>query len=80
MSLLEKVIYVADYISADRTYSDVETMRRLAQESLEEAMLYALKFCITKLAHAGQVIHTNSVDCYNELLIEKVKHTADIHN
>lgn len=71
MSVLEKVIYVADYISADRTYNDVEEMRRLAGESLEDAMLYALEFCITKLAKAHQVIHPDGVECYNELLIEK---------
>lgn len=72
MSLLEKVIYIADYISADRTYSGVEDMRRLAGVSLEDAMLYALEFCIGKLARSRQVIHPNSVECYNELLIKKI--------
>jgi predicted HD superfamily hydrolase involved in NAD metabolism len=71
MSLLEKVIYVADYISADRTYNGVEEMRALARKSLEDAMLFALEFCIVKLAQSGQVIHPDSVACYNELLTEK---------
>lgn len=71
MSKLEKVIYVADYISADRSYNGVEEMRRLAGDSLEDAMLFALEFCITKLANARELIHPNGVACYNELLIEK---------
>lgn len=71
MSLLEKVIYIADYISADRTYNGVEEMRRLTQESLEDAMLYSLEFSIKNLVDAGQVIHTGSVDCYNELIINR---------
>ncbi|HZK39129.1 MAG TPA: bis(5'-nucleosyl)-tetraphosphatase (symmetrical) YqeK [Clostridia bacterium] len=71
MSKLEKVIYVADYISADRVYKGVEEMRRLAGESLDDAMLFALEFCITKLAKARELIHPNGVACYNELLIEK---------
>jgi predicted HD superfamily hydrolase involved in NAD metabolism len=71
MSLLEKVIYIADYISADRTYNGAEEMRVLAGESLEEAMLFALEFCIKKLAKSRLVIHPDSVACYNELLIEK---------
>lgn len=77
MSVLEKVIYVADYTSADRTYNDVDQMRRLAGESLEDAMLFALEFCITKLAKARQVIHPNGVACYNELLIEKSNQRKD---
>ncbi len=76
MSLLEKVIYIADYISADRTYSGVEEMRRLAAESLEGAMLHALKFSIQNLVETGQVIHTGSIDCYNELIINFKKTTA----
>lgn len=72
MSLLEKVIYIADYISTDRTYDGVEEMRTLAEESLEAAMIFALEFCIGKLARSRQVIHPNSVECYNELLIETV--------
>lgn len=78
MSMLEKVIYVADYISADRTYNGIETMRSLAQTDLESAMLFALKFTIGKLTETGQVIHTNSVECYNELIIKasaKAEHT-----
>ena len=71
MSLLEKVVYIADYISADRTYNGVEEMRRLTEESLEAAMLFALEFCIKKLAESGQVIHTDSINCYNELIINR---------
>jgi len=71
MSLLEKVIYIADYISADRTYSGIEEMRRLAEINLEDAMLFALEFCINKLVETGKVIHPDSVDCYNELIINR---------
>lgn len=68
MSLLEKIIYIADYISDDRTYNGVDEMRRLAGESLEAAMLFALKFTIGKLASRQTVIHTDSVACYNEIV------------
>lgn len=71
MSLLEKVIYIADYVSADRTYNGADTMRTLAAQSLEAAMLFALEFGIGHLAKTKQVIHTNSVECYNELIIRQ---------
>ena len=34
MSLLEQIIYLADFISADRHYKDVETMRAKVDEGL----------------------------------------------
>ncbi len=70
MNLLEKIIYVADYISAERNYPDVDVMRDFALNcSLEEASLYALKFSLKKFSAEGRVIHPDSVDYYNELVI-----------
>ncbi|HOO26717.1 MAG TPA: bis(5'-nucleosyl)-tetraphosphatase (symmetrical) YqeK [Clostridiales bacterium] len=71
MTELEKVIFVADYISADRKYEDVEEMRRLSKISLDEAIIYALVFQIRRLAGERGYIHPNSLACYNELLDKK---------
>ena len=68
MCLLEKIIYVADYMSADRVYDGVDRMRRLARQSLESAMLFGLSFTISQLAQNEQPIHPDSVACYNEIL------------
>ena len=70
MSLLEKILYVADYMSADREYNGVDRMRRLAESSLEEAMLFGQSFTISDLAQKEQIIHPYSVDCYNEICME----------
>ena len=48
MSVFDMVIYLADLTSAERSYNDVEYVRTLADKSLLEAMLYALKFTITE--------------------------------
>lgn len=70
MSLLEKVVYIADYISAERNYPDVDVMRNLSiNVGLDEAALYALKFSFGKFSRENRVIHTDSVDYYNELVI-----------
>lgn len=53
MSLLEQIIYLADFISADRHYKDVETMRAKVDEGLEPGMFYALTYTITDLARQG---------------------------
>ena len=69
MSLLEKVIYIADFISADRVYDDVEIVRELAEKSLDETMLYTQHYSINELLRKGACIHPDSVACYNELLL-----------
>ncbi len=71
MSLLEKIIYVADFISVERNYPDVEVMRSLAAKNLEEAMLYSLQYTIPDLVKKGQTIHPNSIEMYNELIFKK---------
>lgn len=70
MSLVEKVIFVADYISAERDYPDVEIMRRLSAIDLDLAMLYALKYTIEQLLKKGQTIHHDNINLYNELTLE----------
>lgn len=71
MTLLEKVLYIADYISADRDYEDVDIMREKAQRSLEEAMLYGLQFTIIENVRDGRVIHPDSIHAYNEVALSE---------
>ena len=42
MSLLEKIIYLADYIGEDRDYNGVEEMRKATLHSLEEGLELSL--------------------------------------
>ncbi len=69
MSTLEKVLFVADFTSADRTYPDVEVMRCLADESLERAMVYGIDYTIRELLSAGRAIHPDTVAAYNDIVL-----------
>lgn len=71
MSLLEKIIFIADFTSEDRNYSDINIMRKKATTSLDEAIFYAISFTISNLAKKGQIIHPRSLDLYNKIIIEK---------
>ncbi len=73
MSLLEKIIYIADYISEERNYPDVDVMRLKAGNSLEDAALYSLQYTLKKLSQEKGIIHTDSVDFYNELVISDLR-------
>ena len=69
MSLLEKIIYIADYTSAERKYNGVEAMRKAADRDLNEAMRIALAFTIGNLAEKGSVIHPDTLKAYNEVIL-----------
>lgn len=75
MTLLDKVIFIADFISADRDYEGVERMREKAYISLESAMEEGLQFTLEELAHKGLAIHEDSVAAYNEILFERKDET-----
>lgn len=72
MTLLEKVLFVADMTSADRKYKDVETMRRLADSSLDEAMEYGLRYTIRDLADKESPIHPDTLAAYNDLVCRRM--------
>lgn len=68
MSLLEKIIYIADLTSVDRNYPDVDILRDIIKTNLEEGLIYALKFTITSLATKEQSIHPDTICAYNDLI------------
>ena len=70
MTLLEKIVYTADFISADRDYPDVGVVRKLADSSLEEAILYTSRYTVKKLVSSDLPIHPATVECYNSLVMK----------
>ena len=73
MTLLEKILFTADFISADRDYPGVDDMRERAKVSLELAMEEGLRFTIEDLAKENRPIHPDTVSAYNEIVTEKGK-------
>lgn len=49
MSVLEKILYVADYMEPNRSFPGVEALRTAADESLEEALLLGLELSTSVL-------------------------------
>lgn len=73
MSLLEKVIFVADFTGEERDYDGVEIMRRKSGESLEEAMLFGLSFSIADLAKRDLAIDPNTLAAYNQIVLSRLQ-------
>ncbi len=61
MSLLEKIIYLADYIEPTREFCDLRELRKLAYEDLDQALLLGLTMAVEDLREKGTAVHSNSV-------------------
>lgn len=69
MSLLEKVVFVADYIEPGRSHPGVGPVRQVAATDLDRAVLLALDQTIRYLVERGQLIAPSAVEARNELLM-----------
>lgn len=65
MGLLEKIIYLADYIELGRSFPGVEELRRLAFEDIDKAVLSSLDNTIKYVISRGQLLHTDTIDARN---------------
>ncbi|MBT2690297.1 bis(5'-nucleosyl)-tetraphosphatase (symmetrical) YqeK [Bacillus sp. ISL-47] len=70
MSLLEKVIYLADYIEPGRHFPGVEEVRELANSSLDQALIKSVQNTIMFLVKKGQPVFPATFHTYNDLLMK----------
>jgi predicted HD superfamily hydrolase involved in NAD metabolism len=68
MTLLEQIIFVADYIEPGRSMESVREVREMAGRDLEGAMLVILKSVFRYLLGRNQAIATEGVEAYNEII------------
>ena len=65
MSLLEQIIFLADYIEPGRTQPNVNQIRELAVHSLEKAVAQTLANTVTYLSSKGEKdIHPDTLAAY----------------
>ncbi|MGG1400474.1 bis(5'-nucleosyl)-tetraphosphatase (symmetrical) YqeK [Bacillus salipaludis] len=68
MSLLEKVIYLADYIEPGRHFPGVEEVREMAKENLDKALIKSIQNTISFLLKKNQPIYPETFQTYNDLV------------
>ncbi|WP_210366914.1 bis(5'-nucleosyl)-tetraphosphatase (symmetrical) YqeK [Bacillus sp. REN3] len=69
MTLLDKVIYLADYIEPGRHFPGVEEIRELAEKDLDLALVQAMKNTIQFLMKKNQPVYPDTFQAYNSLVI-----------
>ncbi len=68
MTLLEKVVCVADYIEPNRNFPGVEEIRALAQQNLDKALAAALGGTIRFLIEQRKTVYPLTLTAYNDLV------------
>lgn len=67
MSKLDKIIYLADFIEPQRNFPGVDEARRLAEQSLDEALAFSLEHTINYLKAQGAAIAPATIKAWESL-------------
>lgn len=70
MSVLDKIIYLADCIEPNRKYPGVEDLRKAVERGLNEAVMAAFNHSLVHLIQSNAWIHENTIAARNDLLEE----------
>lgn len=71
MTILEKIIYLSDYIEPNRSFPGVEEVRMLAQKDLDEALIKAISNTIMFLLKKQQPVFPDTLAAYNHLILKE---------
>ena len=67
MTLLEKVLYLADYIEPTRDFPGVEELRKRCYENLDAGLLLGLEMTIREMEERGAPIHPKTLEARDAL-------------
>ena len=73
MTVLEKILYLADYMEPCRKFDGVEKLRTLAEQDLNAALLCGFQMSIDLLKSEGKALDRNSVEARDYLLAERTQ-------
>lgn len=67
MTLLEKVIYLADYIEPSRDFPGVDELRRVCYEDLDRGLLMGLEMTVAEMRGMGNPVHHATLEARDAL-------------
>ena len=73
MTLLDKILYLADYIEETRDFPGVEKARELAKVDIDRALLYCYDQTLIELVTRGKLIHSDTIAAYNDMIRQGVR-------
>lgn len=72
MTLLDQIIYMADFTEETRDYDDVDKLRKLADKDFIGGMIYALDYSICEVVDNGGLLHPQTVAARNQLVMQRI--------
>lgn len=72
MSMLEKIIFVADKIEDSREYNTVKELRELAKKDLDNTIKKMVDYNITRAIEKNKPIHPLSIELRNEIIFKQI--------
>ena len=76
MTLLDELIFVADVVEDNRTYSDLDYYQDLAYKDLDQACLEILEYTIGDLTAKGRGIDKDTLEA-RDWVLSKIKETKN---
>ncbi|RFU71656.1 HD domain-containing protein [Peribacillus saganii] len=70
MPLLDKIVFLADYIEPGRNFPGVAEVRETAKNSLDGAVIMALRNTIIFLMKKNQAVYPETFYAYNDLIMK----------
>ena len=67
MTLLEKIIYLADYIEPSRNFPGVDKLRKMCYEDLNAGLLLGLEMSIEEMTEMGNPVHHATIEARDAL-------------
>lgn len=71
MSLLDKILFIADRTSIERGFPDIEYLNNLLEQSIDDAVLYIIDKKIMLQIEKKEAMHPDSIIARNYLLKNK---------
>ena len=62
MTLLEKIIYIADYIEPSRDFPGVDRLRKVCYENLDAGVLLGLEMTVEEMTAMGNPVHRATLE------------------
>lgn len=74
MTVLDKIVYLADVIEPGRTFKGVDEIRKAALTNLDKALLASMDQSIRHIVKKGGLIHPDTIEARNEILLKNSTH------
>lgn len=73
MNTMDKIIYLADKTEEGRTYQDLELAKKISDSNINEGVLYVAKVALQYSLKKESLIHPDTVDLINKIVMNKKK-------